>query len=274
MTVLLRVVCTLSLIVGWTSPQAGTFVQFRTVLGDVEVELFDEEKPATVRNFIRYVESGVYHDMFLHRWVPGFVIQGGGYFTENRGTTNAGINGVPTFGQIQNEYSNGRTYSNVYGTIAMARVGGQTNSATSQWFFNLADNSRLDGVDGGFTVFGRVLSGTNVLNRFNNPSPTNGLYIASAGFLTELPVKSNRPTLEDLIYPDISLLKVEVARNGAGGAEISWNSVSNRVNHVEITREFPPVWTPLTSTNGNGARMSIIDSSAPVGGFYRVRVEY
>src|SRR5439155_6233770 len=85
---------------------------------------------------------------------------------------------IQTFPPITNEFNSGRRLSNVYGTIAMAKRPDDPNSATSEWFFNLADNStNLDSQNGGFTVFGRVVGGTNLLNFFNrlNKSTFTGL---------------------------------------------------------------------------------------------------
>src|SRR5437868_3196931 len=112
-----------------SSTHAGTLAQFRTVFGDIEVELYDQDKPVTVQNFIQYVQSGRYQNMFAHRIVPGFVIQGGGYTVTNRNTTNWQFVGVSTFPKITNEFGVGRRFSNVYGTLSMAKVSGDTNSA-------------------------------------------------------------------------------------------------------------------------------------------------
>src|SRR5947199_5636085 len=67
---------------------AGTLAQFRTRFGDIDVELYDQDKPVTVKNFIRYVQSGAYTNMFLHRCLPGFIVQGGGFRTTNQLSTN------------------------------------------------------------------------------------------------------------------------------------------------------------------------------------------
>src|SRR5437667_9811334 len=117
------------------SSQAGILAQFRTVFGDMDVELFEKDKPVTVSNFIAYVQSGRYRDSFIHRCDPTFVIQGGGFYVAERGTPNAYAAAVPIFGNIKNEYGSGNVYSNRYGTIAMAQQPGNTNSANSQWFF-------------------------------------------------------------------------------------------------------------------------------------------
>ncbi|MFO0895924.1 MAG: peptidylprolyl isomerase [Pirellulales bacterium] len=125
---------------------AGTIVRFDTVLGNIDVELKDKAAPKTVANFLKYVTDGDYTNTFFHRSVKDFVIQGGGFQTTN-------YTPVATDPPVVNEYNE----SNQRGTIAMARVGKQVDSATSQWFFNLGDNSDLDTVDQGFTVFGHVI---------------------------------------------------------------------------------------------------------------------
>ncbi len=129
---------------------AQTVVQVETNLGEFFLQLFDDVAPQTVANFINYVITDRYDDSIVHRSEPGFVIQGGQLKIEEGSTTIDFLRVGPT---IENEFS----VSNTRGTIAMARVGGQVNSATSQWFINLGDNSGLDTVDEGFTVFGQVL---------------------------------------------------------------------------------------------------------------------
>lgn len=132
-------------------PAQATMVRLHTVLGPVDIDLLDAEAPLTVANFLGYVRSGAYANSFIHRSMPGFVIQGGGYTWSD---ANGAIK-VPAGPAVKNEFSS--TRSNVRGTIAMAKVGGNPDSATTEWFFNLADNaSNLDNQNGGFTVFGRV----------------------------------------------------------------------------------------------------------------------
>lgn len=130
-----------------------TNVRFDTVMGSIYVTLYDTQTPLTVANFLRYVHDGAYASSVIHRSVPGFVLQGGGY-------SYPGWWDIPTYAPVQNEPG----ISNTYGTIAMAKLGGDPNSATSQWFFNLADNSsNLDNQNGGFTVFGHVTAGMDVV---------------------------------------------------------------------------------------------------------------
>src|SRR5437762_4644357 len=102
----------LTLLAGSSLVSAGTLAQFRTVFGDIEVELYDQDKPVTVQNFIRYVQSDKYQDGFAHRIVPGFVIQGGGYSVTNAGKTNAQIQPVAAYPNITNEFGAGRRFSN------------------------------------------------------------------------------------------------------------------------------------------------------------------
>jgi cyclophilin family peptidyl-prolyl cis-trans isomerase len=251
--------------------RAGALAQFRTIFGDIEVELYDQDKPATVQNFIRYVQSGLYTNMFCHRYAPGFVMQGGGYFLTTDTNGSPQIAPITKFPAVRNEFNLGRRFSNVFGTIAMAKMSGDPNSASSEWFFNLADNStNLDNQNGGFTVFGHLVAGTNILNQFTN------LYLINIGSpFDSLPVLRTNATFGDLFYVDISMLNIQVRSTGGGAREISWNSVSNSLNHVEFTTNFPPSWQTLTSTNGTGNTLHVVDNgAADPHRFYRVRVEY
>jgi peptidyl-prolyl cis-trans isomerase A (cyclophilin A) len=141
--------------------QANTLVRVSTSFGDFTLELFDDVAPVTVRNFLNYVERGAYNGTYFHRLDAGFVLQGGGY----RLIPYQGPLQVPADPPIVNEYRE----SNVRGTIAMAKLDGDPNSATSEWFINLADNSaNLNVQNGGFTVFGRVLGdGMGVMDAIN-----------------------------------------------------------------------------------------------------------
>ncbi len=147
----------------------GTIVRFDVnspaPLDKVYVELFDKEgpgrlrtTPATAANFLSYVDGGHYQNTFIHRSVPGFVVQGGG-FKVTPGIP-IKIDNVTQFAAVVNEPKPSGTTApnNVRGTIAMAKLGSDPNSATKEWFFNLVDNSaNLDNQNGGFTTFGRVL---------------------------------------------------------------------------------------------------------------------
>ena len=143
---------------GCTPDFSGAIVYvIETPLGDIPVELYPNMAPLTVANFQAYADDGRYAGALIHRSVPGFVIQGGG-FRQEGGSYEA----IPTDPPVPNE----PCLSNTTGTVAMARLGGQPDSATSQWFVNLANNTPLDSTDGeGFTAFGRVVgSGMAVVN--------------------------------------------------------------------------------------------------------------
>lgn len=133
--------------------QANFVACFSSNMGQFCIELFDTQTPVTTANFLQYIDSGAYTNGIFHRSVPGFVIQGGGFKIVD-GTSGKSLAAVNTFSPIVNEFK----ISNTRGTVAMAKLGSAPNSATSQWFVNLADNSaNLDHQNGGFTVFGRVL---------------------------------------------------------------------------------------------------------------------
>lgn len=131
-------------------------VIFSTSQGDITIELFSEEAPVTVKNFLDYVDAKFYDGTIFHRVIPGFVIQGGG-FTDD-------MNQKPTRAPIENEADNG--VKNARGTLSMARTS-DIHSATSQFFINLKDNAFLDhGTrDFGYAVFGRVAEGMDVVDK-------------------------------------------------------------------------------------------------------------
>lgn len=125
----------------------ATIVEMQTSHGVIELNLFDQQAPNTVANFLSYIEDDAYNQTVIHRSVSDFVIQGGGFtFTDE-------LVPITTKPAVVNE----PVLSNVKGTIAMAKLANDENSATSQWFFNMVDNSEaLDTQNGGFTVFGQI----------------------------------------------------------------------------------------------------------------------
>jgi len=311
-----RIVALLGLYLGLGAVQAGTAVQFRTVFGDLEVELYDQQKPVTVSNFLNYVYSGLYTNTFFHRLVPGFVVQGGGFTVVDPGTPQATIYDVDTDPSITNEFHVGPMISNLAGTVAMAKTS-DPNSANSQFFFNLADNSKsLDKTNnsGGFTVFGRVIGGTNLLSLFSgfsdfgslpknrpatnvivdlNPALT-GIDSGPFGEIPLLRLNTNfvvintnfpavgtnlRPQLffdpTNFIFVDISTLNVHVRPRPNGDREISWQSAVNATNTVEYTTKFPPSWQVLTNlVHPPSGTNVVIDTSLDSRRFFRVRLSY
>ena len=145
------------------APQAQTVapaakvvrVEMETSYGKLVVELDSAKAPKTVANFLKYVKDGSYQGTQFHRVIPGFVVQGGGYDSH--------FTSLPNYPAVENESKNG--LSNSRGTLAMARTG-DPHSATRQFYFNLKNNEALDGgVNWGYTVFGKVVSGIEVLDK-------------------------------------------------------------------------------------------------------------
>lgn len=149
-----RVICAFTLW-AFSSLSLATVVQMQTVYGEIDVNLFDETTPLTVTNFLSYVEDGSYDNSLVHRSIGNFITQGGGYYLDIPVDDEAEFTAtsIPRKDSVNNE----PTYSNVRGTIAMAKLSSNPNSATSEWFINLADNScNLDRQNSGFTVFGQI----------------------------------------------------------------------------------------------------------------------
>lgn len=142
-----------------TPAPGNPVVVMSTSFGDVTLELFKKEAPVSVENFLQYINEGFYAGTVFHRVRKGFMIQGGG-FTPT-------LEEKPTRAPILNEATNG--LHNARGTLAMARTRA-LRSATAQFYINVVDNRALDHTgfspeDFGYAVFGRVLSGMDVVDR-------------------------------------------------------------------------------------------------------------
>ncbi len=162
--------------------QANSVVCFNTNVGPFCIELFETRTPITATNFLNYITTDAYTNGIIHRSVPGFVIQGGGFKIVDaaNGKTIAPVN---TFAPIVNEFR----ISNTRGTVAMAKLPENPDSATSQWFVNLSDNNQgqrnLDTQNSGFTVFGRIIfDGMNTIDAIGKLPVTN-----LGGNFTEIP---------------------------------------------------------------------------------------
>ena len=169
-----------------------TIVRMTGGMGEFDIQLLDTTTPKTTANFLGYVQRGDFSNSIIHRSVPGFILQGGGF----RLRTNE-IVPVPTLAPVTNE----PVFSNVRGTVAMAKLDGNPHSATSQWFINLSDENadNLDDQNGGFTVFGVVLGNGMVvadkiaaLPRYN---ATNEL----GGAFGELPLRNPSLDVDSLV---------------------------------------------------------------------------
>jgi peptidyl-prolyl cis-trans isomerase A (cyclophilin A) len=170
------------------APAANPTVIVHTSEGDITLELFADKSPKSVANFLRYVHEGFYAGTVFHRAIPGYLIQGGLYTSE--------LQPRRTHSPVASEADNG--LSNLRGTIAVAR-GADPNSGTSQFFINLVDDRRLDyvgnqsGLTWGYTVFGKVTKGMDVVDK-----------------IASLPTRALGPFAADVPNPLVVIAGVEV----------------------------------------------------------------
>lgn len=171
---------------------AGSVVSIQTPSGTFYVETFDEVTPVSAQNFLELVQGGNYDDMVFHRLADGFVLQGGGFrFPADAEQIESVVNNGNVVNEFDNWFNPDRgglaegTEINLRGTLAYAKQGGDPDSATSQWFVNLGNNSaNLDNQNGGFTVFARVLyDGLDVVDDLTTSTVVN-----AGGAFTTLPV--------------------------------------------------------------------------------------
>ena len=148
-------------------------ILIETAKGDIKIELFSDQAPRTVENFLRYVDEGFFDDTIFHRVIRNFVVQGGGFTPE--------LELKPVHDAVKIESH--RNLPNVRGTVAMAR-NDERNSATSQFFINLKDNDKLDrkAASVGYTVFGQVIEGMEVVDRISN------VQTSRRGYMDDVPI--------------------------------------------------------------------------------------
>jgi len=153
---------------GGAQSAATPAVILKTSVGEIEIELYADKAPESVKNFLAYVDEGFYDGTIFHRVIKDFMIQGGGY--------DGGRQKKPTRSPIKNEANNG--LKNEIGTVAMARTS-VPDSATSQFFINVENNAFLDFRDAtpeawGYAVFGRVTRGMDVVEKIENAETEDG----------------------------------------------------------------------------------------------------
>ena len=167
---------------------ANPTVTVHTSQGDITMELYADKSPKSVANFLRYVHEGFYAGTVFHRVIPGYLIQGGLYTAE--------LQPRRTHSPVASEADNG--LSNLRGTVAVAR-GADPNSGTSQFFINLVDDRRLDyvgnqnGLTWGYTVFGKVTKGMDVVDK-----------------IAALPTRAQGPFAADVPNPLVVIQSVNV----------------------------------------------------------------
>ena len=162
-----RLLFLISLLLSTAVFAANPHVELKTTMGTIVIELYPENAPKTVDNFLQYVKDGFYDGTIFHRVMPGFMAQGGGF--------TRGFEQKPTRPTIRNEAGNG--LRNAIGTVAMARTR-DPHSATAQFFINVAENDFLDFKSAdengyGYCVFGRVTSGMDVVNKIKAAPTSN-----------------------------------------------------------------------------------------------------
>ena len=239
-------------------------VRFTTVLGKIDIALYDQRTPITVANFKKYIDLGHYFlvdptdghlaSLLFHRSVSDFVIQSGGWLStvDPMHPDQAFLTPVQHFTAITNEPG----ISNTTGTIAMAKIAGDPDSATSEWFINLADNLSLDTDNGGFTVFGRVIGdGMTVVDAiaavpvYNFGSPFDSLPLRN---FTPPAI----PTLDQLItIPGISYVTPLTFTASSGNPTVATVSVSDS-NLLVSGKQTGTAKITATATDADGAQVS------------------
>ena len=236
---------------GIASSVAATTVRLTTSLGPIDIVLYDDA-PRTMTNFLAYVNSNAYANSFVHRSVPGFVIQGGGFVWND---ANSQVSSVTSKGTIANEFS--ASHSNKRGTIAMAKLGNDPNSATSQWFINLVDNGYLDQTNGGFTVFGEVTPATMAvvdaiaaLQRVNAGSPFDAMpVIGTVGATVQ---KSNLVLVTNA---------VPISNNWQG---LWWNANESGWG-MSVTQHGSQIFVAIYTYDASGHPLWYVIPNCPVG---------
>lgn len=224
--------------------------RFNTSLGIIEVRLYPGVAPLSVQNFSNYATSGRYTDTFIHR-VPqlptggtaNFVVQGGGFKLNNSIFAAAGIQTDPPIG---NEFK----ISNTRGTLSFAK---NSLGATSQWFFNIGNNSALDADN--FTVFGRVIGGMNVVDAINNLQIVNaqGAENAAGEDFDEVPVINRAKVLaqNDIFNADAVMIHSIQIRNLPAG-DYNFDGTVNMADYSVLRATYGSVTDAWADGNGNG----------------------
>jgi peptidyl-prolyl cis-trans isomerase A (cyclophilin A) len=252
-----RLICATSVVVSFAivSTTRATVVRFNTVYGNIDVRLYNTATPLTVANFLNYVNNARYNATFIHRSIPGFIIQGGGFTY----TDAAGVGDVAEFAQVMNEPG----ISNLAGTIAMAKLAapaqggppnGGPNSATNQWFFNLSDDnaSNLDTQNGGFTAFGRVLgTGMTVVNKIASLTPYDIDGMDNTLF-DDVPLRGTDEVPNPTSYEQILVYinTVQVLNYKAG--DYDFNGTVNAADYTVWRSSFGSTTNAAADGNGDG----------------------
>ena len=263
-----KVVAALAGSIYLVAANAGTIVQFPTSMGSYFVQLNDPGPTATVTNFQNYVDNGKYDNTFVHRVATlstsGVdVIQGGGFSFDPSIAPGTFTSGSPALFEVNTEaaIANEFNESNLRGTIAMARQGGVIDSATSEWFINTSDNTSLDTIDEGFTVFGRVAGdGIRVVDAIFALAPND---IENLTFAN--PVLASVPTINHTVGDPIGIENLVTTH----GIRVEF-SIDNEAHDFGSNAVGSTTSTTFTLTNLSGAAINLtvaldddIDGASP-----------
>ena len=227
-------------------------VRFSSPVGNILVRLYHTRTPQTTQNFLNYTD-GEWVDTFIHRSIPGFVVQGGGFtFTSNA----TGVADVPSGPMVINEPG----ISNLRGTIAMAKLAppeeggppnGGPNSATNQWFFSLANNaSNLDNQNGGFTVFGRVVgNGMTVVDAIAALPRVNASGGDPNGVFANLPVRNFSG---GNIFKENLVTFTSIAAINIPAGDYDFNGLVNAADLAVLKADFGSTTKAEADGNGDG----------------------
>ncbi len=258
---------------------SNPLVRFHTDLGDIDVSLLQDVAPANVANFLGYVNPGTYDNSVIHRSVPAFIIQGGGYNIVNNQP-----NALTPHAAVVNEFH----VSNKRGTLAMAKLANNPNSATDNWFFNESDSnadpsnpSNLDVQDGGFTVFGRIITNTGltIMDAIATVPIYNAQSVFGADFQS-LPLRNYAgSTVQNANFVHVIWIKVvpqiaAVTHPSANTVHLQGTGAASKTYQLQTsTTPASSGFTTLTTVtaNTNGA-ISFNDASAGTAKFYRLAI--
>ncbi len=251
---------TVSVIGKFADPDTPSAVRVNTVLGPFDIVLFPDSTPLTVDNFLKYVDEDLYQDMFFHRAPANFVVQGGGF----RHTAGQEYRQIPTYPAVANEPG----LTNIRATVAMAKLGGNPNSATSQFFVNLGDNAaNLDAQNGGFTVFGRVadpgmtlidqignlprgnytinFNGTNILledlplNAASAPATPSPSELVKVTSVTDAPILTYTVTSQDPAIATAVMNGTDVVITGVAAGSTGIEVTATDLDGLHVTASIP-----------------------------------
>ena len=226
----------------FTDPDVTSAARLTTDLGNLDFAFYPNSAPLTVANFLAYLNRGDFANTIFHRNVPGFIIQAGAFRAD------ATASAVPTTPAVVNEPSitNGR------GTIAMAKLGGNPDSATNQFFINLADNAaNLNNQNGGFTVFARIAGNGMVVADAIASLPTRN-YETTNSALTNTPVRGTPPPS----YDPTTLVRISNAAVIAPLA-LSASSSAPTIATAAITGTDPALTVTLTPLISGNATITL-----------------